>query len=101
MTRRRVAGIALLIVLATLALLSVVALTFVSMSRLERSISNNYVDHTRAVLAAESGVEYAVSRIYKLQGRRAARRGNGGVGVHARRGRRHGKRGARLVSGAE
>ncbi|MFC1587440.1 PilX N-terminal domain-containing pilus assembly protein [Planctomycetota bacterium] len=61
-------GIVLLVVLGVLALLSVLALTFVSMTRLERSISRNYVDHTRAMLAAESGIEYAIARIQGFQG---------------------------------
>ena len=56
-------GVALLIVLGVLALLSVIALAFVSLSRLERQVSRNYVDHVRAQLTAESGVEAAVARI--------------------------------------
>lgn len=56
-------GVVLLIVLGILALMSVLALTFVSMSRLERNISRNYLDGVRAMLAAESGVEYARSRL--------------------------------------
>ncbi|MFC1587358.1 PilX N-terminal domain-containing pilus assembly protein [Planctomycetota bacterium] len=61
-------GIVLLVVLGVLALLSVLAITFVSMTRLERSISRNYVDRTRAILAAESGVEYAIKRIANFHG---------------------------------
>ncbi|MFC1588410.1 PilX N-terminal domain-containing pilus assembly protein [Planctomycetota bacterium] len=60
-------GIVLIVVLGTLALMSVLALTFVSMMRLERSISANYVDRTRAVFAAESGVEAAIAKLGKLQ----------------------------------
>ncbi|MFC1587218.1 hypothetical protein ACFL54_02810 [Planctomycetota bacterium] len=56
-------GIVLLLVLGVLALLSVLAITFVSMTRLEKSISRNYVDRTRAILTAESGLEYAVARL--------------------------------------
>ncbi|MFC1588206.1 hypothetical protein ACFL54_07845, partial [Planctomycetota bacterium] len=58
----------LIVVLGTLALMSILALTFVSMMRLERSISANYVDHTRSVFAAESGVEAAVARLQEFTG---------------------------------
>ncbi|MFC1586959.1 PilX N-terminal domain-containing pilus assembly protein [Planctomycetota bacterium] len=61
-------GIVLLVVLGVLALLSVLAITFVQMTRLERSISRNYVARTRALMAAESGVEYAISRLTNFQG---------------------------------
>ena len=61
-------GIILLLVLAVLSLVSILGLTFVSMARLERAISLNYVDRTRAVLAAESGVEYAIARIREFRG---------------------------------
>lgn len=64
--RRR--GIVLLIVLAVLALMSVLAISFVSMSRMERAISRNYVDRTRVLLVAESGVEYAISRVLGFRG---------------------------------
>ncbi|MFC1587022.1 PilX N-terminal domain-containing pilus assembly protein [Planctomycetota bacterium] len=61
-------GIVLLVVLGVLALLSVLAITFVSMTRLERQISRNYVDHTRAVLAAESGIEAAIAGLSGFAG---------------------------------
>ncbi|MFC1587631.1 hypothetical protein ACFL54_04910 [Planctomycetota bacterium] len=61
-------GMVLLVVLGVLALMSVLAITFVQMTRLEKAISQNYVDHTRAVLVAESGVEYAIARIRQFQG---------------------------------
>ncbi|MFC1586875.1 PilX N-terminal domain-containing pilus assembly protein [Planctomycetota bacterium] len=61
-------GIVLLVVLGVLALMSVLAITFVSMTRLERSISRNYVDRTRAILVAESGLEYTFSRLNAFQG---------------------------------
>ncbi|MFC1588413.1 PilX N-terminal domain-containing pilus assembly protein [Planctomycetota bacterium] len=61
-------GIVLIVVLGVLALLSVLAITFVSMTRLERAISQNYVDRVRAQLVAESGVEFALQRLYKLSG---------------------------------
>lgn len=61
-------GIVLLFVLGILSLLSIVMVAFVQMSRLERSISRNYVDNTRALLAAESGIEYAISRVEGFSG---------------------------------
>ena len=54
-------GIVLLFVLGVLALMSVLAVTFVSVTRLERAISRNYVDHVRARLAAESGIEKTIA----------------------------------------
>ncbi|MFC1588416.1 PilX N-terminal domain-containing pilus assembly protein [Planctomycetota bacterium] len=65
---RKTGGIVLVVVLGVLALLSVLAITFVSMTRLERSISRNYVDRTRAVMVAESGIEYAIKRIANFRG---------------------------------
>ncbi|MFC1586714.1 hypothetical protein ACFL54_00250 [Planctomycetota bacterium] len=61
-------GIVLLVVLGVLALLSVLAITFVSMTRLERTISQNYVDQVRAQLAAESGIEKAISELNTIIG---------------------------------
>ncbi|MFC1587923.1 hypothetical protein ACFL54_06420 [Planctomycetota bacterium] len=61
-------AIVLLVVLGVLALLSVLAITFVQMTRLERHISKNYVDHIRAMVASESGIEYAIGRILDFQG---------------------------------
>ncbi|MFC1588002.1 hypothetical protein ACFL54_06815 [Planctomycetota bacterium] len=61
-------GIVLIVVLGTLALMSILALTFVSMMRLERSISANYVDRTRAVFTAESGIEAAVAHLAQFSG---------------------------------
>ncbi|MFC1587720.1 hypothetical protein ACFL54_05360 [Planctomycetota bacterium] len=68
MNNREHSGIVLLVVLGVLALLSVLAITFVSMTRLERSISRNYVDRTRAIMTAESGIEYAIKRIANFRG---------------------------------
>ncbi|MFC1588050.1 PilX N-terminal domain-containing pilus assembly protein, partial [Planctomycetota bacterium] len=56
-------GIVLIFVLGALALLSILALSFVTMTGLEKSISRNYVDRTQALLCAESGVEYALSHM--------------------------------------
>ncbi|MFC1587149.1 PilX N-terminal domain-containing pilus assembly protein [Planctomycetota bacterium] len=66
--RNQYQGMVLLVVLGVLALMSVLAITFVQMTRLERGIARNYVDRTRAVLAAESGVEYAFAKINNFQG---------------------------------
>ncbi|MFC1586955.1 PilX N-terminal domain-containing pilus assembly protein [Planctomycetota bacterium] len=66
--KRQPGGIVLLVVIGVLALMSVLAITFVSMTRLERSVSRNYVDRTRAIMAAESGVEYAVKRVANFRG---------------------------------
>lgn len=60
---RRRRGVVLLIVLGILALLSALTVSFVQLSNLEKSISRNYVDKTRAWMVAESGVEYAISRL--------------------------------------
>lgn len=56
-------GIVLLMVLGILALMSVMAIAFVQVSQLERSISRNYMEQTRALLAAESGIDFARSRL--------------------------------------
>lgn len=64
-TRR---GFVLLMSLAVLAIMSVLAVSFVNLARLERNISRNYVINVRAQLAAESGVEYAVSRLMSVAG---------------------------------
>ncbi|MFC1587526.1 PilX N-terminal domain-containing pilus assembly protein, partial [Planctomycetota bacterium] len=66
--RRKPVGIILIVVLGVLALMSILAITFVSMTRLERSISRNYVDRTRAIMTAESGIEYAIKRIANFRG---------------------------------
>ncbi|MFC1586861.1 PilX N-terminal domain-containing pilus assembly protein [Planctomycetota bacterium] len=61
-------GIVLLFVLGVLALLSVLAIAFVQMTRIEKAISRDYVDRTRALMAAESGIEYAIGRINQFRG---------------------------------
>lgn len=66
--RKRRAGAVLLIVLGILAIMSVMTLSFMKMAQLERNISNNYVNRTRAILAAESGVEYAIARLRGFSG---------------------------------
>ncbi|MFC1587443.1 PilX N-terminal domain-containing pilus assembly protein [Planctomycetota bacterium] len=65
---RKAVGIVLIVVLGVLALLSVLAITFVSMTRLEKAIAANYVDRTRAILAAESGVDHAIARLRAMPG---------------------------------
>lgn len=64
----RPAGIALLMVLAVLALMSVLAVTFVRLSQMERGISRNYVDRTTALIVAESGIDHAFARILAFRG---------------------------------
>lgn len=63
-SRRR--GLVLLFVLGALALLSVLGVALVSYATLERNISRTYIDRTRAILAAESGLEAAVARLKTL-----------------------------------
>lgn len=65
---KRPSGIVLIVTLAVLGLLSVLAVSFIQLSRLERTISRNYMDRTRALLAAESGIEYAITRIHEFTG---------------------------------
>ncbi|MHC4608002.1 MAG: hypothetical protein ACYTAF_13915, partial [Planctomycetota bacterium] len=63
--RRRKArrGVALVVVLGVLVVLSFLAATFTTLSATERSISRNYLDHVRARLLAQSGVEHAVAHL--------------------------------------
>ncbi|MBI3097641.1 MAG: hypothetical protein HYY93_05250 [Planctomycetes bacterium] len=56
-------GSALIITLGVLALVSLLAFTFVSLARSERHISQNYVDQVRASILARSGIEQAVARL--------------------------------------
>jgi len=66
--QRSKSGVVLLLVLGLLALMSVMAITFVKMTSMEKAISTNYVYKTRALMVAESGLEYAISRIHSFQG---------------------------------
>lgn len=61
-------GAALLLVLATLALLSLLALSFATVTATERRIAANYLDGARARLLASSGVETALDRLRFLAG---------------------------------
>src|SRR5687767_2657488 len=54
-------GIALILVLGTVAVLALLATAFATLAGLERQVSQNYVDTVRARFAAESGVEAAVA----------------------------------------
>lgn len=56
-------GSALIITLGVLALISLLAFTFVSLARSERHISQNYVDQVRATILARSGAEQAIARL--------------------------------------
>ena len=53
-------GFVLLVVLGLLALMSALALAFVAMAKLERQVARNYVERMHAIMAAESGIEYAI-----------------------------------------
>lgn len=68
-TFRAERGIALLFSLAVLGVLSILTLAFVKMSQLERNISRQYLDKTRAMITAESGVESAMAHIRTWRGR--------------------------------
>lgn len=56
-------GAVLIVVLAVLAVLSLLGTSFVVLQSLERSVSRNYVDEVRAKMAARSGVSAAVSSL--------------------------------------
>ena len=53
----RLRGLTLVLVLGQLAILSMLGVTFVSMMRLEKMASTNYVDQVFAKVVSESGVE--------------------------------------------
>src|SRR6185503_14404352 len=53
-------GVALILVLGTLAVLVLLATAFATLAGMERQTSRNYVDTVRARFAAESGVEAAL-----------------------------------------
>ena len=57
-TRR---GVALILVLGVLAVLALLATAFATLAGVERRVSRNYLDGVRARLAAESGIEAAVA----------------------------------------
>lgn len=61
-------GIVLLLVLGVLGLLSVLAMAFVSMAKLERGMSANYMARVRSIMAAESGVEAAIAQVSAMPG---------------------------------
>lgn len=61
--RRDERGSMLIVAIGILTLLSVLALTFVSIMKLERTASTNYVDGVRARLVAEGGLELTAAQI--------------------------------------
>src|SRR5688500_6363981 len=61
-------GAALVVVLASLALLSLLAVSFATSAGIERRIAANYLDSARARLLASSGVETAIDRLRVLAG---------------------------------
>ncbi|GEM_PF-2484941 len=56
-------GVVLLFTIAILSILAILATTFTHISRMERDVSRNYVDHVRAKLLAQAGVERAAQEI--------------------------------------
>src|SRR5436190_1826668 len=61
--KRRDRGSMLIIALGVLALLSILAVTFVSLMKLELLASKNYVDGVKARLIAEGGMEEAITEL--------------------------------------
>lgn len=61
--RRGQKGTILIVVLGVLFLLALLATTFATLQSVERRISRNFTDETRAKLIAQSGVETAVERL--------------------------------------
>ena len=61
-------GSMLVVALGILTLLSILALTFVSLMRLEQTASTNYVDGVRARLIAEAGLELAMAQMKRTAG---------------------------------
>ena len=56
-------GFVLLVALGVLGVLGLLAATFATLSRVERAVSNSYVDKVRAKMLAQSGVERAIASI--------------------------------------
>ncbi len=56
-------GVALLVILATLAVLVILAIAFARTSSVERSASRSFADSVRAELVASAGIEAAVARL--------------------------------------
>ncbi len=64
MGRRK--GVVLLFSIAVLALLSILAVVFATTSRMERNVSRNYVDDSRAKMLANSGLEMAMTALREI-----------------------------------
>ncbi len=56
-------GVVLLFSIAVLTIMAILAFTFASISKVERNVSRNYVDHVRSMMLATSGVETAVAHL--------------------------------------
>lgn len=56
-------AVTLFVVVALLALLSMLALTFVAVARVERNAARNYTDLARARMIAESGLDASIARL--------------------------------------
>ncbi len=61
--RRARSGFVLIVVLGMLALLSILATTYLTLARTERQAAENFVVQTRAMMLAVSGIEYAIARL--------------------------------------
>ncbi len=59
--RQRRSGMVLLVTLGMLAILTLLATTFVAITGMERDTASNYVLEARALMLAHSGVDYAVT----------------------------------------
>ena len=61
--RFRSRAVTLFVVVALLALLSMLALTFVAVARVERNAARNYADLARARMISQSGLEAAIAHL--------------------------------------
>ncbi len=59
-------GVVLLVVLGVLFVLALLATAYVTIQRIDRQVSRNYLDQVRAKLVAMSGVEHAQSELRRL-----------------------------------
>jgi hypothetical protein len=64
--RRKSGGLVLIVVLGVLVLMALLASTFFTLQAIERRVTHNYTDEIRARMAAQSGVDNAVSRLQNI-----------------------------------
>jgi hypothetical protein len=55
----------MIVILGCLLLLALLATSFVTLQSIERRVTHNYLDHVRARLVAQSGVEFAIDRLHQ------------------------------------